>query len=56
MQTQNQLLAGLATLSETNFIASIVMARRMQISHEELAHAVATERESVKAQFFKPGK
>lgn len=57
LSRQNDLLAGLSTLEENNFILNVMMAERMQISHPEISHKLSAERETIRAQFLvKQGK
>ena len=44
------------TLSETIFIANVLIARRMGMSDAELAHHLAAEREGIRATFLQQGK
>lgn len=56
LSRQNDLLAGLSTLTENGFIANVIIAERMGITQPELSHRLGAERETIKAQFTKSGK
>ncbi len=51
LQRQNELLAGLSTLIENNFITEVLIAERMQIPRQQLAQVIASERAAIKQLF-----
>jgi hypothetical protein len=56
LATQNGMLAGITTLLESNFIASVIIADRMGIPRDQLSSIIAGERATIRAQFFSQGK
>lgn len=56
LSRQNDLLAGLSTLAENNFIASVIIAGQMNVPRDQLAQIVAGERDTIKRQFLPQGK
>lgn len=52
MKRQNEILGGLSTLVENGFITSAIIADRMQIPRQQLAHILAAEREAIKSQLL----
>lgn len=54
---QNQLLRGITTLAETNFIGLVLLAQHLNLPRDHMARGVAGERAAIATQFgFTSGK
>lgn len=51
LNQQNVILAGLSTLLENNFIASVIIAERMGVTRAQLAQVIASERDAIRELF-----